>query len=242
MASKSQLPTRYSPGELAIDEELVLGQLQNMSEELLPTYGMAYHYLAASPIRDAAQCLLASTVLMLSMRSLGVTADLTALELTIPWGGGGRGVHYGNPAPHFDVDTLKGHVGLFADGHLIDATASQFPEIRENGGVRPLLGFFGDNADIVAAQGADVGLRMKDGQTVSYHVHRLGSADRVGLDFMDAQTDPAALPTAILNTLTGFGVMLANARGTVNPINRKDPRKPRGDTHRRVKVLSVDVP
>jgi hypothetical protein len=207
--------SRFSPGQLAIDEIQLERELTEMAAEDLPTYGLAAHYLASSPYRDANQCLLACTILMLAMRTFGLEANLVAVEVEIPWAAGGRGIRYGSPTPGFDGPALRGHVALLAGDMFIDPTAAQFSEIRQNGGVRAVGGKLGNVASRVAVQGGRIQIKMPTGKAVTYVVHPVGSADGVGAQLISMQPDRMALPTAVSNLLTGFAVTLAHLRPQV---------------------------
>jgi len=200
-------PGCLSPGELATDEQELLELLQRMPANHLPYLGLAAVYLASSPVRNANQCLMASTLLMLAMRNFGITADLVALEVEAPDGS----VRYGTETPRFEGDTLKGHVGLIADSTFIDATASQFREIRATNGVRPISGPLGEHASQIRTEGGRVGIQLAEGKVVTYNIHRIGSADGVGAKFMRMQPD-GALAHAVQNLITTFIAMVANVR------------------------------
>ena len=204
---------RISPGQLAVDEDALVEQLLHMAPEALPFYGLAAHYLASSPVRDANQCLLASTVLMLAMRNYGIEANLVALELDFDWADGGRGVHYGRPDPQMIGTEVRGHVGLLTKEWFLDATASQFREVRNNGGVRPVGGRIGAaQAATLARQGGQIQLNLSTGNPVRYTVYPVGSADGIGSTFIGMQPDERALPVAVMNALTGFSAMVALAQ------------------------------
>lgn len=213
-----------SPGQLAVDEGALLEQLQQMASDALPFIGLAAHYLASSPIRDANQCLLASTVLMLAMKDYGIEANLVALELDIDWANHGRGVHYGRPDPQIIGNEVHGHIGLLTEEWFINATASQFREVRTNGGVRAVGGNVGAaRAAILARQGGQIQLNLSTGQPVCYTVYPVGSADRIGSQFIGIQPDHHALAVATTNLLTGFSAAVALARpGVRTPYSKLD--------------------
>lgn len=205
-----------SPGQLAVDEDALAEQLVQMPPDALPFYGLAAHYLASSPIRDANQCLLASTVLMIAMRHYGIEANLVALELDIEWADSGRGVHYGHPDPQIIGTDVHGHIGLLTEEWFIDATASQFREVRNNGGVRAVGGRIGTaQAATIAQQGGQIQMNLSTGRPVRYTVYPVGSADGVGSKFIGMQPDERALPIAVMNLLTGFSATVALARPDV---------------------------
>lgn len=215
---------KYQPGVLPEDIDGV-GALPVMPASALPTIGLAFWYLQVTPNREANQCLLASTVLMMAMRNFGVQADLVALLLDVPWGDSGRGVRYGSEDPRLDGDVLVGgHVGLIAGDTFIDPTASQFPEIRNNGGQRPLYGSLNGNADAIRERGAQVVIKLARadktgpiGKTVVYHVGRVGTADGVGADLIENHAEELA---SMLQYLTlSFGVAL-NRFGRADDVRR----------------------
>lgn len=205
---------KYKPGVLPNDIDGV-GALPLMPAHALPTVGLAYWYLQVTPNREANQCLLASTVLMMAMQNLGVRADLVALMVDVPWGDGGRGVRYGSEDPRLDGDVLVGgHIGLIAGDMFIDPTASQFPEIRNNGGQRPLYALLGGKVDAIRERGAQVVINLaradrtgSTGKTVVYHVGRVGTGDGVGSELIGNHTTELA---SMLQYLTlSFGVALS---------------------------------
>lgn len=208
--------TRFSPGQLAVDEDALAEQLRDMPPESLPFYGLAATYLALTPVRDANQCLLASTVLMLAMRRYGSEANLVALELDIDWANGGRGLHHGRPDPQIVEADVHGHIGLLTEDWFLDATASQFREVRDNGGVRPIGSHFGARqVSHLAQYGGEVQVKLATGRHVRYTVHPVGSADGVGSQFIGMQPDKNALAIATMNLVNGFSATLAAIRPDV---------------------------
>lgn len=206
----------YSPGQLAVDEGALGEQLVDMPAEMLPFYGLAAQYLASSPIRDANQCLLASTVLMLVMRNYGIEANLVSLELDIDWANEGKGVHHGRPDPKIVGTDVHGHIGLLTEEWFLDATASQFPEVRDNGGVRPVGGHIGGpQAAYLAQHGGKIQVSLSTGRSVQYTIHRVGSADGVGSKFISMQPNKNALAIATMNLMRVFTVTLAATRPDV---------------------------
>lgn len=210
------VPKTFSPGQLALDEDAFAEQLLEMPAEMLPFYGLAAQYLASSPIRDANQCLLASTVLMLAMRNFGIEANLVALELDIDWANGGEGVHHGRPDPQIVGTDVRGHIGLLTEEWFLDATAAQFREVRDNGGVRPVGGHIGGpQAAHLALHGGKIQVSLSTGRPVQYTIHRVGSADGVGSKFISMQPDKNALAIATMNLMRVFTVTLAATRPDV---------------------------
>lgn len=181
----------FSPGELAVDHEKTLGLIASMDADDLPTFGLACFYLTWSPVRSANQCLMASALLMLSMRSYGVAANVVAVTLDVPWAEGGRGVRYGRPVPDMSDEGVIGHVGILTDESFIDATAWQFPEIREEiGHARPIVAKIGEEqSSLVADRGGVLQTRLSSGAQVTYRVSPVGSADDVFLRYVDMQPD-----------------------------------------------------
>lgn len=211
--------SQLSPGQLAVDEEELTRQLSEMPPDSLLTFGMASMYLASSPVRDANQCLLASLVLRDAIRHYGVDAELVALSLEIPWARPQQVVRYGRPDPHLSNGQVRGHVGLIADGWLLDPTASQFPEIRDNGGVRVVGNDLGSSASRIATEGGGVQVNLSTGKSVLYYVHPVGSADAVEAEFLSSQRDPEAVRGTISNHLVIFRAMLAATRPDVQTSN-----------------------
>lgn len=206
--------TPFSPGVLTVDEDEIWKLIELMDADALPTFGLACFYLASSPVRVANQCLFANTVLMLAMNSYGVTANLVAVELDIPWADGGRGVRYGRPDPELTDTALNGHIGLLTDERFIDATAWQFPEIRKTmDHTRPLITKLGtEKARLVANRGGILQTQLERGEQVTYNVYPVGFADGVGLKFMEIQPDQAELLRLTQNLLNSYAVVVAMLR------------------------------
>lgn len=210
-ANDQAISTRQiSPGQLAVDEAALGELLMHMVPEALPYYGLAAQYLSFSPAREANQCLTASTVLMYAMRNYGIKANLVVLELDIDWANKGRGVHYGRPDPQMIGTEVRGHVGLLADEWFLDPTASQFREVRDNGGVRPIGERIGAvQAATLAQQGGQLRISLATDKSVEYTVHPVGSADGILSKFIEMQTDKRALDASVANALTGFIAVVA---------------------------------
>jgi hypothetical protein len=201
---------RFSPGALAVDEKQLEGLLTVMPADRLPYLGMAAWYLAQAPHRNANQCLVASMVLVAALQSFGVQADLVAIEVAIP----SAGVSYGSPEPRVVDDMVAGHVGLLAGDTFLDATASQFKEIREDRGVMPVVGRIADE-DRVRKHGGVLRFPFGTGETMEYKVHPVGSADEVGIEFLEknSMVDIAQLVT---NLIRGFAWAVGATRGEIN--------------------------
>lgn len=206
-SSRGGGPPGYHPGMIDDDFDLTHALLSTMPVEALPTLGMATWHLASTPNRMANQCLPACATLMLAIRSLGIEANMIGLMLDIPWGRGGQGVRYGNEHPHMEGDLLVGHVGLIAGTRFLDPTASQFPEIRNNGGFRPISANLGARTAQVLADGTQAGIGLEGGKMVIYHLLPLGSADEVAMHLMERERDKVVANVQNLQVL--FGAALA---------------------------------
>jgi hypothetical protein len=200
---------RFSPGALAVDESELEDLLKMMPADRLPYLGLSMYYLASSPVRDANQCLLASTVLMIALHSFGVRADLVALEVAIP----SAGVSYGSATPRFENDALVGHVGLLAGDTFIDATAAQFDEIRDVRGVAPVVGIMPDPSAL-RSQGGRLPFPLGANATFDYTVYPVGSADRVGVEFARMQPENE-VARQVTNLVRGFTWVVSQLRGNI---------------------------
>jgi hypothetical protein len=200
---------RFSPGALAVNEVQLEGLLTVMPADRLPYLGMATWYLAQTPLRDANQCLVASMVLVSALRSLGVQADLVALEVAIP----SLGVSYGSPEPRIVNGMVDGHVGLLAGDTFLDATASQFKEIREDRGVVPVVGRMAEEIR-VRKHGGLLKFPFGTNETMEYTVHPVGSAERVGSEFLEKNS--REIERLVTNLLSGFAWAVAATRGGID--------------------------
>ncbi len=206
-ARRTGAPPGYHPGTIEDDFDLTYALLSTIPVEALPTLGMAAWHLASTPNRIANQCLPACTILMLAIRSLGIEANMLGLMLDIPWARNGQGVRYGNERPHMEGDLLVGHIGLIAGTRFLDPTASQFPEIRNNGGFRPISANLGASAAHVLADGTQAGIGLEGGKMVTYHLLPLGSADEVAMDLMEREREK--IVANVQNFQVLFGAALA---------------------------------
>lgn len=197
----------YSPGTLAIDEGVVFRVLDQAPVDRLPYIGLASWYLISSPLRSANQCLLACVVLREAMMKLGIESELRGLLLDVQTGS--KTVSYGNPSPHINsTDELIGHVGLLAGNTFIDPTAAQFPAIRNNGGVRPIVGV--DPRLSTGSGPARIGIPLGTKMTAvaTYTVLTADSTATVEQHFMQAN-DRDEIDIHASNLLLGLGVVLA---------------------------------
>ena len=98
-----------------------------------------------------------------------------------------RRAKYGSEDRYINTDgQLIGHVGLIAATTFIDATASQFPPIRNNCGIRPMI-------------------------TVDPHLRRAAGAFKIAIQLGTSMTNLALyeLELAAHNLLLSFGAVLA---------------------------------
>lgn len=168
-----------------------------MSAEQLPTVGLAEFYLASTPLRDSNQCALASLVIQMVIRNLGLQAEPVALLLDVDTPQGRA--RYGTDRPRMEGGKVVGHVGLIADGFFIDPTAAQFPEIVRHGGARVLAGHLRGQDQEVLRRGANVPIRLLDKHIVQYHVLPEGSADGVLLQMMSTESNRQGLAKMSVN-------------------------------------------
>ncbi|NKR53092.1 hypothetical protein GS481_02840 [Rhodococcus hoagii] len=196
-----------TPTELPDSTDLMGERIFAMPAELLPTVGLGEFFLAQSPIRTLNQCHVASEVMMLALHSFNLPAEAIALELSVQTGQGAL-AHYGSPHPYVKGGTVHGHVGLIADDHFLDVTASQFPEIDAHGGVRVVAGPLRGQSDELLATGATMMMRLTDGAFVTYTAHPSGSADEV----MQAETMAREeIEVLTSNLRLGYSYMLAQS-------------------------------
>lgn len=183
-----------------------MGRLMRIKPEALPSVGLSEWYMASTPVRNSNQCVLACATVMGVLVNLGLKAEPVALQLDVPDGRGGK-TRYGNLEPYFDAaGNTVGHVGLVADEHFIDVTASQYPEIAR-GGMRVVYGPTRGQADQMLTRGAVIPLRTLDGIQVQYTMGTLGSADAVIAPMLGENTEDLA--RMAYNTITGYAKTLS---------------------------------
>lgn len=149
-----------------------------MPPEWLPTVGLSETYLVMSPLRNINQCHVASEVVMRALHLFGLPAEAVALEIEVE-NSRGSIVHHGRAQPQFANGQVLGHVGLIADDHFLDITASQYPEIKAHGGIRVVGSPLRGQGSGVLTTGAVMMTRLVDGHLVKYTAHPRGSADAV---------------------------------------------------------------
>ena len=183
-------------------------QILAMPPEMLPTVGLAEAYLGSTPVRQSNQCALASLVVEMALRVLGLQAESVALLLDVPDGRGGL-TRYGNERPRMEHGQAIGHVGLIADGYFMDITASQFPEVLTHGGVRVVAAHLGDQqAEQLLTRGAILKARLADGYQVTYTAYASGSAN--GVLGPTLTSNGGTLPQLANNLLLIYGKLLSS--------------------------------
>jgi hypothetical protein len=201
--ARSRSRSTFTPTALPeqVDPEAIVGRLMRIKPEALPSVGLAEWYMASTPVRNSNQCVLACATLMGVLVNLGLKAEPVALQLDVPDGRGGT-TRYGNLDPHFDAaGNTVGHVGLIADEHFIDVTASQYPEIAR-GGMRVVYGPTRGQTDQMLTRGTVIQLRTLDDIRVEYTTGPLGSADAVIAPMLGENREELA--RMAFNTITGY--------------------------------------
>lgn len=184
-----------------VDPEAIMSRLMRIKPDALPSVGLSEWYMASTPVRNSNQCVVASATVLAVLHNLGLEAEPVSLQLDVPDGRGGT-TRYGNLKPHFDAaGNTVGHVGLLADDHFVDVTASQYPEIAR-GGRRVVYGPLRGQGKQILAQGGLIPVRTIDGQVVQYTVGSLGSTDRVMASVLKENTEDLARMAS--NLLMGY--------------------------------------
>ena|GEM_PF-3924923 len=194
------------PSSLPRDPEAMTDLLLRLPPRSLHTTGLAVWYLGLTARRRTDQCLVASLVLELAMRVLGLDARTVACTVDIPWAVDGN-VRYGSRNPRFDADQLVGHTVLLVDGCLLDPTASQFPELQAEIGAGPLTGRCDTDPDTVARCGTEARVRLGTGKEVVYRVLPEPAANRIVRRMLDAEDD--AIVASVYNLLSTYSAALA---------------------------------
>lgn len=113
---------RTSPQLPSADDDY-RDRILSMPPEWLPTVGLSETYLVMSPLRNINQCHVAIEVVMRALHLFGLPAEAVALEIEVE-NSRGSIVHHGRAQPQFANGQVLGHVGLIADDHFLDITAS----------------------------------------------------------------------------------------------------------------------
>lgn len=158
----------YRPGVLEDDTAPGVERLLTFPAHALPSIGLAEFYLMASPARNANQCGAATVALVEAAHALGLGAEGIALTLDVNDRHGGL-KRYGSLEPKVQAGQIIGHVGALIDGMLIDATGTQFPEVRRLAGAsRPISVQIGhERVEQARVAGGMVGVRMH-GEVLQY--------------------------------------------------------------------------
>lgn len=179
LAASSGLSTPVLDDSQA-DLEALDERLRSISPRSLVSVGFAEWYLSTGPIRIPNQCAIAAYVIERAIQYLGLDAAPVGLILRVP------GKEYGHIAPHMDGWQVVGHIGLIADGHFVDMTAFQFPEVYAHGGVRVIAAEIPspETEHEIRRQGANVPARLIDGYEMEYLILPEGATDVV-MDVID---------------------------------------------------------
>ncbi|MFI8526276.1 hypothetical protein ACIGB8_17590 [Promicromonospora sukumoe] len=159
---------------------------------------------------------------MTALYHLGLEVEPVSLQLDVPDGRGGT-TRYGGLEPYLDVrGDSHGHVGLIADDHFIDVTASQYPEVAR-GGIRVVYGPTRGQSRQTLTQGGLIPVRTVDGNVIQYTVGTLGSADAVMAPMLKKNLE--GLAQMAHNTLTGYAKALSSVPALLERVNTlTDPR------------------
>lgn len=195
----------YVPSQLPEDDEGI-DRLLAFPAEHLHTAGLALWHLLSTPDRRSYQCLAASVVLEMVMRTVGIEARTVALTIEVPWAADGRGVLYGDPSPVMRGSKFNGHAGLLVDGLLLDPTALQFPELRAQFGPVPFAVPVPD-VERVAEAGAEVRIRLDSNREITYRVLPADEVADSVYALLSSQMD--ALESAANNLLITYAVFLS---------------------------------
>lgn len=216
--NRSRARSTFTPTALPehVDVESIVDRLAEIRPEALPSVGLSEWYMASTPVRNSNQCVAACATVMTALRHLGLEVEPVSLQLEVPNRRGGT-TRYGHLQPHHDTDgNVIGHVGLLADDHFIDVTASQYPEVAR-GGIRVIYGPTRGQSQLILDQGGLIPVRTRDGQVIQYTVGRLGSADAVMMPLLEKAIEELA--QLAFNTLTGYTKALSTVPLLLERVN-----------------------
>lgn len=133
--------TRYQPGQLGIPPELIAkmlaGGTPDQVVEMLPPF-LWLHHSAGMP---GNLCVPAALILQQAYALAGIESVLTPVELIIGHQVKGPMTRYGGGGGVWDGENFDGHCVLWlpGSGRWIDATVTQYPEVRASLPI-PVLG------------------------------------------------------------------------------------------------------